>query len=165
MPYPGILHPEPLQQSTGDLYIHWRHSNTVLVQSLWGFWVLVHTSFVLALQVSLVGMGFDSKRNFSPCTILLGLLLCPWMWGIFMAESNIFLSMVVLQQIVILEFSQEKMNTQDVNCFPPPHSVGCSSVQSLSRVRLFATHESQHARPPCPSPTPGFHSDSRPSSQ
>ena len=27
------------------------------------------------------------------------------------------------------------------------------------------THESQHARPPCPSPTPGVHSDSRPSSQ
>ena len=35
-----------------------------------------------------------------------------------------------------------------------------SSVQSLSRVQLFATHESQHARPPCPSPTPGVHSDS-----
>ena len=26
-------------------------------------------------------------------------------------------------------------------------------------------HESQHTRPPCPSPTPGLHSDSRPSSQ
>ena len=26
-------------------------------------------------------------------------------------------------------------------------------------------HESQHARPPCPSPTPGVHSDSGPSSQ
>ena len=26
-------------------------------------------------------------------------------------------------------------------------------------------HESQHARPPCPSPTPRAHSDSRPSSQ
>ena len=26
-------------------------------------------------------------------------------------------------------------------------------------------HESQHARPPCPSPTPGVHSDSHPSSQ
>ena len=26
-------------------------------------------------------------------------------------------------------------------------------------------HESQHARPPCPSPTSGVHSDSRPSSQ
>ena len=41
-----------------------------------------------------------------------------------------------------------------------------SSVQSLSRVRLFATpHESQHARPPCPSPTPGVHSNSCPSSR
>ena len=26
-------------------------------------------------------------------------------------------------------------------------------------------HESQHVRPPCPSPTPGAHSDSRPSSR
>ena len=26
-------------------------------------------------------------------------------------------------------------------------------------------HESQHARPPCPSPTPGVQRDSRPSSQ
>ena len=29
----------------------------------------------------------------------------------------------------------------------------------------FRPHESQHARPPCPLPTPGVHSDSRPSSQ
>ena len=34
------------------------------------------------------------------------------------------------------------------------------SVQSLSCVWLFATHGLQHARPPCPSPTPGVHSDS-----
>ena len=40
-----------------------------------------------------------------------------------------------------------------------------SSVQSLSHVRLFETHESQHVKPPCPSSTPGVHSDSRPSSQ
>ena len=32
-----------------------------------------------------------------------------------------------------------------------------SSVQSLSHVRLFATPELQHARPPCPSPTPRVH--------
>ena len=37
-----------------------------------------------------------------------------------------------------------------------------SSVQSLSHVWLFATpwttpHEPQHARPPCPSPTPGVY--------
>ena len=39
------------------------------------------------------------------------------------------------------------------------------SVQSLSRVRLFATHESQHARPPCPSPTPGVDPNPCPLSQ
>jgi len=36
------------------------------------------------------------------------------------------------------------------------HSVMSNSLQP---------HESQHARPPCPSPTPGVHLDSRPSSQ
>ena len=40
-----------------------------------------------------------------------------------------------------------------------------SSVESLSRVRLLVTHESQHARPPCPSPIPRVHSDSYPSSR
>ena len=40
------------------------------------------------------------------------------------------------------------------------------SVQfSCSVVSNSATHESQLARPPCPSPTPGFHSNSCPSSQ
>ena len=42
-----------------------------------------------------------------------------------------------------------------------------SSVEfSLSVVSdSLQTHESQHTRPPCPSPTPRVHSDSRPSSQ
>ena len=62
--------------------------------------------------MSLVGMGFDSKCDFAPPTILLGLLLCPWMWGIFfLVESNILLLMVVQQRAVILEFSQEKTST------------------------------------------------------
>ena len=39
-----------------------------------------------------------------------------------------------------------------------------SSVQSLSLVDSLRPHESQHARPPCPSPTPGFYSNSCPSS-
>ena len=37
-----------------------------------------------------------------------------------------------------------------------------SSVQSLSHVQLFETPYSQHARPPCPSPTSRVHSNSRP---
>ena len=42
-----------------------------------------------------------------------------------------------------------------------------SSVQSSHSVvsDCLWPHESQHTRPPCPSPTPGVHSDSRPSSQ
>ena len=40
-----------------------------------------------------------------------------------------------------------------------------SSVQSLSRVQFLRPHESQHTRPPCPSPTPGVHSKSCLSSQ
>ena len=42
-----------------------------------------------------------------------------------------------------------------------------SSVQFSRSVvsDSLRPHESQHARPPCPSPTPGVHSNSRPSSQ
>ena len=43
-------------------------------------------------------------------------------------------------------------------------SVHFSSVQSFVSASL-RPHESQHARPPCLSPTPGVHSDSHPSSQ
>jgi len=49
------------------------------------------------------------------------------------------------------------------------HSVG--GFSSFSQLSLSVVsdslqpHESQHARPPCPSPTPRVHSDSRPSSQ
>ena len=39
-----------------------------------------------------------------------------------------------------------------------------SSVQLLSRVHSLRPHESQHARPPCPSPSPGVYSNSHPSS-
>ena len=42
-----------------------------------------------------------------------------------------------------------------------------SSVQFIHSVMsdFLQPHESQHARPPCPSPTAGVHSDSHPSSQ
>ena len=48
--------------------------------------------------------------------------------------------------------------------------LACKSISSVQFSRSVASdclqpHESQHARPPCPSPTPGVHSDSRPSSQ
>ena len=39
-----------------------------------------------------------------------------------------------------------------------------TTVQLLSHIWLFATHEPQHTRPPCPSPTPGVYPNSCPSS-
>ena len=44
--------------------------------------------------------------------------------------------------------------------------IGDPTVQFSRSVmsNSFRPHELQHARPPCPSPTPGVHSDSRPSS-
>ena len=46
-------------------------------------------------------------------------------------------------------------------------SIQFSSVQFSCSVMSdsLRPHELQHTRPPCPSPTPGVHSDSRPSSQ
>ena len=58
--------------------------------------------------MSLVGTGFDSKPDFAPPTLLLGLLLCTWTWGIFffLMGLNVLLSTVVQQRFVILVFMQ-----------------------------------------------------------
>ena len=47
------------------------------------------------------------------------------------------------------------------------HNITCYSVQFSRSVvsDSLQPHESQHARPPCPSPTPGVYSDSCPSSR
>ena len=72
-PDPAAVHcwPVPPQETL-------KHSS----KSLWGLWVLVCIRFVWALWATLGGMGFDSKCDFAPPTIFLGLLLCPWTWGI-----------------------------------------------------------------------------------
>ena len=44
------------------------------------------------------------------------------------------------------------------------HQIRSDQSHSVVSNSLWP-HESQHARPPCPSPTSGVHSDSRPSSQ
>ena len=70
MAHPGLLHPEllPLRQATADPDLCRRHSNTLLAQSLWGLRDLVQTKFVWTFLAALAVMG---------------LLLCPWTWGIF----------------------------------------------------------------------------------
>ena len=45
------------------------------------------------------------------------------------------------------------------------HQIRSDQISHSVVSESLRPHESQHARPPCPSPTPGVHSDSRPSSQ
>ena len=52
----------------------------------------------------------------------------------------------------------------------PPGKPQCTCIISVQFSHSVVSdslqpHESKHARPPCPSPTPGVHSDSRPLSQ
>ena len=47
---------------------------------------------------------------FTPPTVLLWLLLCLWMWGIFLVGSSVLLSMVVQPLVAILVLSQEEMS-------------------------------------------------------
>ena len=55
----------------------------------------------------------------------------------------------------------------DMSCLIILHCYSVCSVQFSHSVMSdsLRPHGSQHARPPCPSPAPGVHSDSRPSSQ
>ena len=71
------------------------HSQASLAQSLMGSLLLslgpgMHKGFVCIPRVSLVGMRFDSKDDFAPSTVLLGLLLYPWMWNSFYRWDPIF---------------------------------------------------------------------------
>ena len=45
------------------------------------------------------------------------------------------------------------------------YTMGSDQISHSVVSTSLRPHESQHARPPCPSPTPGVHPDSRPSSQ
>ena len=69
-----------------------------------------------------------------------------------------------LTQVILYKVRKGNIE-QKQNVFTEQHTprsvqFSCSVVSDSLRP-----HESQHARPPCPSPTPRVHSDSRPSSQ
>ena len=80
-------HGRPLltHASAGDTQ---RHGSEVAM-SLAGLWALVHARFCLSPPRFFDGYGFDSKLHFTFPTILLGLLICLWMWGIFFCVCGI----------------------------------------------------------------------------
>ena len=50
-------------------------------------------------------------------------------------------------------------------CLLPTVAIRSDQISHSVMSDSLRPHESQHARPPCPSPSPGVHPDSRPSSQ
>ena len=69
---------------------------------------------------SLVGMGSNSKCEFATLTILLGLLLCPWAWGISSQP---------------LQCLRSCWAFSDLDCGVSPHS--CSSTTYVSLKLLY----------------------------
>ena len=83
-----------------------------------------------------------------------------------MAESEENLKSLFMEVKEESEKTGLKLNIQKTKIMASS-PVQFSSVQFSRSVvsDSLRPHESQHARPPCPSPTPGVHSDSRPLSQ
>ena len=81
-----------------------------------------------------------------------------------MAESKEELKSLLMKVKEESEKAGLKLNIQKTKIMA---SSPISSVQFSRSIvsNSLQPHESQHTRPPCPSPTPGVHSDSRPSSQ
>ena len=93
---------------------------------------------ILGRPLLLLPSGFPSIRVFSNESALrIGWLKC-WSFSFSISASNEYSGLISFSSV---QFS---------------HSVMSDSLRP---------HESQHARPPCPSPTPGVHSDSRSSSE
>ena len=67
--------------------------------------------FVWALWAPLAGMEFDSKCDFAPPTIFLGLLLFPLMWGIFLWWVPIFSCWWLFNSELQFWSSHEKIST------------------------------------------------------
>ena len=117
---------------------------------------------------------FRQKENF---TII-------WKLYLDQVESNFAQSQDCYQVLISFFFPQEfieyyvtdtvlatwksAVNRTEIMAFTNLHSSKKFSSVQFSRSVVsdyLQPHESQHARPPCPSLTPRVHSDSRPSSQ
>ena len=107
--------------------------------------------------------------------------LVPWWWCCLVTQSRLTLCNPVgciahqasvhgILQAWILERVDQGSNPGSLHWGRGVLSTGSpgksQSVRSVAQAcPTLWPHESQHARPPCPSPTPGVHSNSRPSSQ
>ena len=72
------------------------------------------------------------------------------------AFESVLMKLMKLEPIIQSEVSQKEKHQYSISLGQFSCSVVCNSLRP---------HESQHTRPPCPSPTPGVHSNSCPLSR
>ena len=77
-----------------------------------------------------------------------------WVWAHKWVKRDVFY--FLLWSLLIHSFIQQLFIE---HLLLSPKNIVFSSVQLLSCVWLFGPHEPQHTRPPCPSPTPGVHTN------
>ena len=85
----------------------------------------------------------------------------------------LFLHFLSLTESLLPIYLTDLSHGRKVGCYKAEYCIGTLNVRSISSVQFsrsvvsdsLRSHESQHTRPPCPSPAPGVHPDSGPSSQ
>ena len=102
-------------------------------------------------MISRTHQSLLSQENDSPVlpSVILSILCCK-KWSVVISSSPLLLPSSLLPKSLSTKFQGHISSVQF------SHPVMSDSLRP---------HESQHARPPCPSPTLGVHPDSRPSSQ
>ena len=144
MPYPGLLRPASLflRQSTADSHLLRRHPNTVLSQSPCG-----------SRSWCAQGAFEPSECLWQVWGLILNVIvpLVPSFWGFSFAPGG---GVSPRSHSSVTQSLLQHMRETSVSQF------------SLSVVSdALQPHGLQHARPPCPSPTPGVYSNSCPSSR
>ena len=108
--------------------------------------------------------GWSDDRESSACLVLINCLyrffqnfcICDFYYYFELLNLNLFPNVESHLSIIWKAFFTTIWPQITLNFLQFSRSVVSDSLRP---------HESQHARPPCPSPTPGVHSDSCPSSQ
>ena len=76
-------------------------------------------------------------------------------------ENKVFQQLMLEQLYIYMQNKEPQLITIHSSCHIQKLTLKIPSVQFSHSVvsHSLQPHESQHARPPCPSPTPGIHSD------
>ena len=125
-----------------------------ILSRMWAFFWFHFLSTLMSFSMSLT-IHLQEKNNLR--FWLTGNVLYFWIFKLWL---NIYNIQFAFLDILSVQFSSIKYIHHVVQ--PSVSSVQFSHSVVSDSLR---PHESQHARPPCPSPTPGVHSNSRPLSQ